>query len=193
MTTYKDGDDISIEKIQSFKTNSVREHRLSISSHIGTHIDAPAHFLQDGATLDQIALETLVGPCRVLDFTNIKEQITEEALIPHTIKTNDRILLKTKNSLLSSTDSFNYSFVYLDETGAHYLAKQKVRCVGIDYLGIERCQPNHKSHIALLSKKIPIIEGLRLEQVEPGNYQLYCLPLLIPGLEGCPARAVLIS
>lgn len=193
MTTYKDGDDVKIKKVQSFSKNSVREHELTISSHIGTHIDAPAHFLQDGATLDQIALEKLVGPCRVLDFTKNEEKITQEDLLPFSISPSERILFKTKNSFLSPTKKFDYNFIYLDHTGAAYLAEIGISCVGIDYLGIERNQPDHESHIALLSKNIPIIEGLRLKHVEAGHYHLCCLPLLVPGLEGAPARAILMS
>lgn len=203
MTTYKDKKNIDTKPLATFEKNNAREHLLTASTHIGTHIDAPAHFIQNGSTIDQIDLSKLVGPCRVLDLTHVSEKITKEDLVACNIEKGttfgegttfdegSRILLKTKNSLLSPTAPFNYDFVYLDHSGAAYLAEQKVLCVGIDYLGIERDQPGHPTHITLMKKGIPIIEGLRLQDVDAGSYTLYCMPLSLPGLEAAPARAIL--
>ncbi len=108
------------------------------------------------------------------------------------IKEDEIILFRTKNSDLAPTAAFDYEFVYLREDAARYLVNKRVRAVGIDYLGIERNQPAHETHTALLSADIPIIEGLRLAEVAEGHYQLVCLPLAIVGLEASPARAILI-
>ena len=88
---------------------------------------------------------------------------------------------------------FHYNFVYVDKSAAEYLVQIKSVAIGIDYLGIERDQPQHDTHALLLQNNIPIIEGLRLGHVKPGYYTLMCLPLLIPGLDAAPARAILIE
>ena len=83
--------------------------------------------------------------------------------------------------------------MYIENTGAQYLVEKKVKAVGIDYLGIERNQPGHPTHSELMSNGIVVIEGLRLAHVEPGRYMIVCLPLNVIGLDGAPARAVLLS
>ena len=192
MTTYKDKKSITLTQTKSFETDNVREHELKMSTHTGTHIDAPAHFLQDGTTMKEIPLGALIGPCSVLDLTHVEEKISDADLKPFDIQPNSRVLFKTKNSLQEPTAPFDYKFIYLDDSGAQYLANLGVTCVGIDYLGIERDQKDHQTHKTLLEEKIPIIEGLRLGHVAPGAYTLYCLPLALPQLEAAPARAVLI-
>jgi len=100
-------------------------------------------------------------------------------------------LFKTKNSALKNNAPFDPEFIYLDKTGAKYCVEQKIKAVGIDYLGIERNQPGHETHALLLENNIGIIEGLRLAHAEADQYFLICLPLLIPGADASPARAIL--
>ena len=192
-TTYKNKNKISITKINSFHIDGVRESQININAHTGTHIDAPSHFVQSGVSIDKLSLNSVVGPCHVIDFTEKTDCITDLDLKHHTITTNDIILLKTKNSSLHPEDPFDNDFIYLHKSGAQYLAHKKIKSVGIDYLGIERSQPEHDTHKILLSNNIPIIEGLRLAHVEAGTYTLYCLPLNILNVEGAPARAILIK
>jgi arylformamidase len=109
------------------------------------------------------------------------------------IYAGDIILLKTANSSLGATALFNPSFVYLEASGAHYLQEKKIKAVGIDYLGIERAQPAHETHLQLMEHGITIIEGLRLQHVKQGRYLVCCLPLNAVGIEAAPARAVLIE
>jgi len=192
ITTYKNRNDVSVTDTKTWAEHMVRESQLCMSMHTGTHVDAPSHFVQDGLSIDSVPLQALVGPCVVLDMTMCNEVITRSDLQGKDLS-KPRVLLKTRNSFISPTEPFNFSFVYVDAGAAEYLAGKEVQCVGIDYLGIERNQPDHKTHTALLSKQIPIIEGLRLESVEPGTYTLVCLPLSIEGVEAAPARAVLIE
>jgi arylformamidase len=192
-TTYKNANNVFLEKIKLFEKNSVRESQLNISSHTGTHIDSPAHFLENGHTTEKINLESLIGPCTVFDFTNITEKITAHDLQKIKIKQNSIILFKTKNSILGPEENFNHNFIYLEKSAAQFLTDKKIKSVGFDYLGIERNQPNHETHKLLLSNNVLIIEGLRLKHVEPGDYELYCLPLKVVGLEAAPARAVLVK
>ncbi len=194
MTSYKNNKPVSIIHEKNFDEHEVRDSKITLNSHTGTHIDAPSHFLADGKSIEQIPLESLNGPCRVLDLTHIEQKITAHDLADFNIQTDEILLLKTKNSFLDETASFNTNFVYLEKTGAQFLADKKIKTVGIDYLGIEREQPNHETHCILLTQKITIIEGLRLGKARGGeHYVLCCLPLAVQNLEAAPARAILMS
>ena len=174
-------------------SDGVRETTLRLDAHTGTHIDAPSHFLPDGTTIDQLNLKTVIGGAKVVDCTEVAEKITDEFLADHNIQEGDIILLKTINSQTNATDAFSAQFVYLDATGAQFLARKKIKAVGIDYLGIERDQKGHPTHKELMKHSITIIEGLRLGGVQPGVYDFICLPLALIGLEAAPARAILIE
>jgi len=192
-TGYKDRHTVRFEEVKNFAKDGVRDSNITVSSHTGTHIDAPAHFLRDGKTIDQIKLDRLMGPCKVLDLRTALERITRANLEEHTINENDIILFKTTNSATSATDKFTPHFVYLEASGAEYLVEKKVKAVGTDYLGIERSQPEHITHTTLMHADIVIVEGLRLRAVDPGEYFFICLPLFTIGLEAAPARAALIA
>lgn len=195
MTAYKDRSVVRIIPIKSFEHDAVRESLITLGSHTGTHIDAPAHFIENGVTTDVLSLDATIGPCVVIDMTHCGQSITYADLIAVTdcIKKGSRILFKTRNSVRTPTDPFDATFVYIDRQAALYLAELQVQAVGIDYLGIERNQKGHETHIALLSAGVVIIEGLRLEHVTPGHYFLYCLPLALVGTDGAPARAILVK
>jgi arylformamidase len=191
-TTYKNKKNISISQTKNFIKDHVRESQINICSHTGTHIDTPAHFLENGNTTEKINLESLIGPCTVFDLTHITEKITVIDLQNLQIKQKTIVLLKTKNSFLEAEENFNQNFIYLEKSAAQFLVDKKIKSIGFDYLGIERNQPNHETHKLLLANNVLIIEGLRLKHVESGNYEFYCLPLNIVGLEAAPARAVLV-
>lgn len=192
MTQYKDVELFCATRISS-PTSGAMETHISICSHTGTHVDAPAHFIADGKTIDQIPLQKLLGECRVIDLTHVQEKITHSDLETHAIKEDEIILLKTTNSFISPLDRFNYAFVYITHEAAHYLVAKKIKALGFDYLGIERNQPDHPSHKALMVAGIPIVEGLRLVNIDPKNYFFCCMPLLLPGADAAPARAILIE
>lgn len=193
MTTYKDKKDVSVKRIKEFHSDNVREMQLCMGSHTGTHVDAPAHFLENGETIDFVDLDKLIGKCQVIDFTDIDEKISCNDL--KNIKIDSDILLfKTKNSFLSSVAPFDSDFIYLDSSAANYLIENfNLKSIGIDYLGVERNQPAHLTHTTFLEAGIPIIEGLRLQNVQTGNYNLICMPLLVEGADAAPARACLID
>ena len=193
-TGYKDRNIVTIEEIKNFNRDGVRETTIHLNSHTGTHVDAPSHFLKEGKTIDEIELNRLIGDCVVLDMTTCAERITRDCLLEYAdkITENSIILLRTTNSDISPTDKFNIHFIYLEASGAAYLAEKKIKAVGIDYLGIEHSQPGHPTHENLLNADIVIIEGLRLGHVKPDNYFFVCLPLNMIGTEAAPARAVLM-
>jgi arylformamidase len=193
MTAYKDRHVVDIRATKTFERDGVRESLITIGSHSGTHIDAPAHFLQEGKSWEEINPLACVGPARIIDMTHIDEVITAKDLEHIELPPYPIVLFKTKNSARSVTAPFDHRFVYLEESAARLLVERQVKGVGVDYLGIERAQPHHETHKTLLEQNIPIIEGLRLGHVPAGNYFLWCLPLCIPGIDGAPARAVLIE
>lgn len=192
MTQYKDVDLFSATHITTPSSGAMETH-IALCSHTGTHVDAPAHFIADGKTIDQIPLQNLLGACKVFDVTHVQEKIIHKDLEKFVINQDDIILLKTTNSFISPLDRFNPAFVYLAHDAARYLADKKIKAFGFDYLGIERNQPDHPSHKAFMFAEIPIIEGLRLMNVAQGTYFLCCMPLFLPGADAAPARAILIE
>lgn len=192
MTQYKDVELFSATHITTPQSGAMETH-IALCSHTGTHVDAPAHFIADGKTIDQISLEKLLGACTVFDLTHVQEKITYKDLEQFVIKEDEIILFKTTNSFISPLDRFNPAFVYLAHDAARYLADKKIKAFGFDYLGIERNQPDHPSHKAFMIADIPIIEGLHLMQVKQGAYFFCCMPLLLPGADAAPARAILIE
>lgn len=191
MTEYKNKKTVRIEQVKTFERDGVRESVIQLGSHTGTHIDAPSHFIQNGASIEQMPLDACIGACVVLDCTGL-QKITAADLHKHAIELHTIVLLKTDNSHGEPAAPFNPEFVYLDASGARYLVERQVKAVGIDYLGIERNQSAHETHIILMQNNISIIEGLRLRHIMPGAYELICLPLAIVGAEAAPARAVLM-
>jgi len=166
---------------------------IQMGAHTGTHIDAPYHFLNDGATIDTIPIETFIGPCFVVDVDSVAF-IEIEDLRPYDLKEHSRVLIKTKNSDLwaSETSSFNSNYVALSMDAARYLVEMTPVLIGIDYLSIEAFQSNgHPVHKLLLQHNITILEGLNLSGIKAGAYELLCMPLKLQGCEGAPARVLL--
>ncbi len=177
-------------KVTSTLKQGANESRLGIESHTGTHADAYFHMLAKGTTIEKIDINKFIGDCIVLDFSNKKDKITIKDFNKNKIKKNDIVLLKTRNKSLKK---FGKNYIYLDETGAKYLAGKKVKCVGIDNLSIERDQPKYDTHKILFNKNIPIVEGLDLSKIKQGRYFFVGLPLKIKHGDGSPVRAVLVE
>jgi arylformamidase len=170
--------------------------RLDFGSHTGTHVDAPKHFFDDGAGVEALSLDVLMGPARVLSFSDAVLSIGEAELRAHDLSGETRVLLKTRNSawLASGSTEFHPDYTYVAPDGAEYLASLGVQLVGVDYLSVEQFHSgHHRTHRTLLQRGIIIIEGLVLSAVPAGTYDLRCLPILLAGLDGAPARAVLMG
>jgi arylformamidase len=166
---------------------------LSFGSHTGTHVDPPAHFVAGRATLDQLSLEVLIGPARVVDVGEIRTIDLAAIEAAHLVGV-ERVLFKTRNSRLwqQGAHEFEREFVYLETNAAERLVELGVKLVGIDYLSIEKFnfdQPT--THYALLGHDVVIVEGLNLAEVAAGDYELICLPMKIKNGDGGPARVVL--
>ena len=182
-----------VEKQPTLSTETkgyVTETRIDLNVHTGTHIDSPLHMIPGGKTFETISIEKLVGPCKVLDLNKVEERITKADLEPFEINKNDFLLFKTKNS---DDEGFNFNFVFLTADGAKYLAEKGIRGVGTDALGIERSQEGHPTHKTLFNDDIIIIEGLRLKDVDPGEYLMVAAPLKVTGIDAAPARVLLLE
>jgi arylformamidase len=165
--------------------------RLVMGTHTGTHVDAPRHFIDDGSAVEALPLNLLLGRVRVIEITH-RGGIGADDLAAAGLREDLRVLLKTPNSALWNSGTFHDDYAHVSETGARYLVDQGVKVVGIDYLSIEQFRkPGAPAHRLLLSNGVIIIEGLNLAEVEPGMYEMYCLPLPVTGGDGAPARVVL--
>jgi arylformamidase len=193
MVHWPDNPAVSIERMLDIsKGDNANVSELSMGSHTGTHMDAPVHFINDGIALDKMELAATIGRARVIAVDD-DEAIRPEAVSSVAVGLGERIIFKTRNSEAEWwSEAFKEDFVYLTPEAAELLAERKVRTVGIDYLSVGGYKRNGAAtHRALLEAGIWIIEGLRLGNVEPGEYDLICLPLLITGADGAPSRALL--
>jgi arylformamidase len=170
---------------------------LKMGVHTGTHVDAPHHFLEDDPrTVDLMSLKTLTGRTYVLHLPDQVSVISAEILTQVEIPPRTRrLLFRTRNSSYWATEAQNFreDFVAIDASGAQYLVDRGVKLVGVDYLSVAPFDAGKPTHEILLKAGMILLEGLDLSQVEQGRYALYCLPIKLGGVEGAPARAILIG
>jgi arylformamidase len=162
---------------------------LHLSTHTGTHVDAPVHYLKTGIAIDAIPLSHVMGMCRVLDVTHAGTSITSNHLAGR-LDGIHRLLLKTS---FSGKDCFDENFPSLTTDAAHLITGCDMKCVGIDSPSIESYECDGAVHRELLGHGCIIIELLDLSEVKEGDYSLIALPLRLVGLDGSPARVVLIE
>jgi arylformamidase len=179
----------SIEKGAAYTLSN-----LSLSSHAGTHIDAPAHFLKGGKTIDQYPAKDFVFFAHVVEIKD-KESIEPKSLQNLEINSGDALLFKTFNSISGLSDSglFSEKFVYMSEEAAQRCVDLKVGLVGIDYLSIDQYSDDDAPvHRILLENNILILENINLREVPEAEYTLFCPPLKIRDAEASPVRALLL-
>jgi arylformamidase len=169
---------------------------LSFGAHTGTHVDAPAHFIEGAKKVESLDLEVLMGEAQVIEVPRELITIDEDFVARNCAPGAVRVLFKTRNSAFWTTDNtaFRTDFAHIDVDAARWLVGRDVKLVGIDYLSIERFgSPDHAVHRELLSHEVVILEGLNLSEVPAGRYELICLPLRLRTHlgDGAPARAVL--
>jgi len=176
------------------KGDALTLSKFDMGAHSGTHIDAPMHFVRDGASIDQVPLTSLVGPARVIAIDDSVQAISAAVLGRVEWRGAERILFRTRSTSRGWMDSstFHRDFAYLTADAAELLAGAGVTLVGVDYISAEQfAAPEPLAHRALLAKGIPIVEGLDLRDAPAGEYDLVILPLKVAGHEGAPARAIL--
>jgi arylformamidase len=184
--------DIVVKRINSIETgDDYNLTNISFSAHTSTHVDAPLHFIDNGKDISDLPFNAVIGVAKVIEIKDNKSIKVEELKV-HNIERNDRLLFKTCNSLIDwSMKNFNNDYVFLTTEAAKYLAEKKIRTIGIDYLSIAGLNNIEEVHKVLLGSGIWIIEGLSLNGVHGGLYDLICLPINIIGSDGAPARAVI--
>jgi arylformamidase len=177
------------------KKSMVNETHIEMNAHVGTHIDAPLHFISRGLSIDGVPLDVFVGPVVVVYLPKVKEVAAKDLEKLSLPKDTKRILFKTSNSILwdQKVKKFKKDYVGLTADAASWLVKRGVKLVGIDYLSIAKFTEAVAVHKVLLGNSVYIIESLNLTGVKPGTYKLICLPIKITNSEAAPARAVLIK
>ncbi|HSD58723.1 MAG TPA: cyclase family protein, partial [Methanotrichaceae archaeon] len=166
---------------------------LTLSAHAGTHLDAPAHLIAGGKTLDQYPLNRFLLPGRVISVED-DESIPRDALKDVDVRAGEALLFKTRNSRcgLPRQSTFTEDFVYLSEDAAQLCLDLGASLVGIDYLSVDKYgNDTAPVHHLLLKNDVLILEGIDLKEVSPGEYFLLCSPLSVKGAEAAPARAIL--
>ncbi len=193
MVHWPGDQDVEIEQVMDTKKgDKINLKKIDMSVHTGTHMDSPNHFIDSGIGIDKMPPTATIGRTRVLQI-NDPESIKPDELEKHNIRAGERILFKTKNSENKwYNEPFKTKFVYISHEAAEYLAELGVQTVGVDYLSVSGYKIDEvQIHTALLGAGIWIIEGIHLAGVEPGEYEMVCLPLKIENGDGAPARAVL--
>ena len=193
MPVYAGDPPVVLQRVSSLASGGICNlSRLDFGLHSGTHIDAPLHFIDGAPGVEATPIEALIGDAYVVDATNVRGQIDTAALRGLAIpRSCERILFKTSNSQLWESDAFSRDFVALTADAARELVRRGARLVGIDYLSIAPFTDPAPTHLALLEAGVVILEGLDLRRVQPGAYRLLCLPLLVEGADGAPARTLL--
>ena len=193
MPVYAGDPPVVVQRVSSLASGGICNlSRLDFGLHSGTHIDAPLHFIDGAPGVEATPIEALIGDAYVVDATSVRGQIDAAALRGLAIpQSSERILFKTSNSQLWENDAFSRDFVALTQDAARELVRRGARLIGIDYLSIAPFTDPAPTHLALLEAGVVILEGLDLRRVQPGAYRLLCLPLLIEGADGAPARTLL--
>ena len=165
--------------------------RVTLSSHTGTHLDAPRHFFATGSSIDALDLHVLIGPAQVYALP-CHAHITVEDLQHLDLAGSERVLFKTRNSNLWDSPDFHTDYVALTAPAARFLVDHGVRLVGVDYLSVDAYErQDFPVHRTLLGADVVILEGLDLRAVPPGPYEICALPLLLEDGDGAPARVIL--
>ncbi len=194
LPTYPGNTPFTLEAInQIARGDSSNVSTLHMSSHAGTHVDAPRHFFDDAPGADALCLETMMGPARVVEITS-RAGIGADELCDVDLSNDVRVLFKTVNSGLWGSSEFRRDFVGVTASGAERLVASGIKLVGVDYLSVEQFKtPGAPAHHVLLGAGAIVVEGLNLREVEPGLYDMLCLPLRVVGADGAPARVLLRS
>ena len=198
MPVYPGDPEPLIEKESSIEEDGVNLTRLVTGSHVGTHVDAPLHFVEGGSSLDEIPLSTLIGEGVVLDlsYKEVGSGISREDFekFSSLIRRGDIVLVYTGTSDHWGEEGWDYrKFSYIEESGAKWLLEKGVKMVGIDCMSVEKFGYSEPiTHLLLLSAGVPLIESLskRLGELAGKRGFVICLPLKLGGVDGGPARVI---
>jgi len=195
MIVYPKNPAFRIEPVSEIaKGGSSNTSIVTVGTHTGTHVDAPRHVYEGRPGLEGLPLDALVGPARVVRLT-ADRHVEAADLEPLDWTGVERVLIRTPNSdRWGAAREFNEGFIGLTGGAAAFLGSRKLKLVGVDYLSVDRVRSGtHPAHHALLDAGVVILEGVNLAGVEPGDYELFCGPMRIPGADGAPARVFLVQ
>ncbi len=197
MLTYPGDPVVTIERTSDMRNGDVSNvSNVSMSTHTGTHVDPPIHFVNDGATIDEIPLDRLVGEALVVDVRGVGTIGAEELEALELPPDLERLLFLTDWSArwAEPSPAFPDTVTCVSVEGAQWLIARGIRVVGTDFISIEAADDTtFPVHRALLAANIAIVEGLDLRDVPAGRYELWCLPLKIHDGDGGPARVILVA
>lgn len=179
-----------IERRRMSRGDQNNSSAVTMSVHSGTHLDAPFHFVPDGATIESLPLDLFMGPARV-HAVDAGKYITREHVDAIDLKGDVRVLFKTRNSSLLRKSAYEPDFTAFSVEAARALAARGVKLVGLDYLSVAHADEQVPVHRAFLDQGIALLEGVDLSEIQPGRYELICFPIRIRGSDGAPCRAVL--
>jgi arylformamidase len=179
-----------VERRRISRGDATNASAVTMSVHSGTHVDAPFHFVPDGATIDALPLEGFIGPALVQAIA-AERYITEEHVNAIELGDITRVLFKTRNSALLRKPAYDPDFVAFSLGAARALVNRGVSLVGLDYLSVAHADEQVSVHRAFLDHGVILLEGVDLLDIEPGRYELICFPLRLRGSDGAPCRAVL--
>jgi arylformamidase len=184
---------VHIERFADMNKGAVcNVSKMELCCHAGTHMDGLNHFVKDGAALDTVPFDAVIGPCRVIEIKD-DDCVKPAELKKRKLRKGERILLKTRNSKRQWwNEAFDTRFIHISKGAALHLVDCGIRTIGIDYLSVGGYQRDGvECHQIILGAGIWIIEGLDLTKVRPGKYDVICLPVKIQNSDGAPARAIL--
>lgn len=175
--------------------DAVNDTNMFCNVHVGTHIDAPLHYLADGLSAADLPIDPFIGPVVVADVSE-SDAITAATLASLALSPDvERLLLRTRNSQwwADGVHEFRSDYVALTADAAQWIVNHGIRLVGVDYLSVQRYQDGPETHRILLGAGVIVVEGVNLVDAPAGNYELICLPMKLVGVDGAPVRAVLKS
>jgi arylformamidase len=179
-----------IERKRMSRGDANNSSSIHTSVHAGTHVDAPFHFVADGATIESLSLDIFIGPARVC-AVEPGSHIGASDVLDLGLHGEDRVLFKTRNSMLLHKGIYDPSFAAFSVDGAKALVDLGVRLVGLDYLSVAHADEQVPVHRAFLDHRVVLLEGIDLSEVPPGRYELICPPVKLTGCDGAPCRALL--
>jgi arylformamidase len=164
---------------------------IQMGVHLGTHVDAPGHFIEGATTVDRIPVQIFVGEMHLIDLSNVDRVILRKDLERHSISRGSKIFIKTKNSVNLASTEYEMNHVYLDSSASDYLIEKEIQVLGFDYYNIDSSAvPSLESHLAFAKADIPVIVAIDMKNLTEGNYQFSAVPLALNNLEASPVRVV---
>jgi arylformamidase len=182
---------VAVERVWRMEAGSpVNVARLTLSPHTGAHADAPLHYDAEGAPIGEVALDTYLGPCRVIHCIGAKPVVTPEQVAAFLSGVPPRVLLRTY--VQAPPDAWDPDFCAVAPETVDLLAANGVRLIGIDTPSLDpQDSKTMDAHKRIRAHRMAILEGLVLDAIAPGDYELIALPLKFVTLDASPVRAVL--